>query len=77
MTAEPVPPAPPVARPGAHAAPPGGLVEVGSRPLEGYLVGITADRRKDELATLLERRGARTEEEGDRVPVLVEGRWQI
>ncbi len=36
------------------------LAAVGSRPLEGYLVGITADRRKDELATLLGRRGART-----------------
>ena len=29
-------------------------------PLDGFLVGITADRRKDELADLLQRRGART-----------------
>lgn len=54
MTAEPVP-----ARSGPDGpARPG--PDVGSRPLEGYLVGVTADRRKDELATLLQRRGART-----------------
>jgi uroporphyrinogen-III synthase len=30
------------------------------RPLAGFTIGITADRRRDELAALLERRGART-----------------
>jgi uroporphyrinogen-III synthase len=29
------------------------------RPLAGFTVGVTADRRRDELAALLERRGAR------------------
>jgi uroporphyrinogen-III synthase len=29
-------------------------------PLTGYTVAVTAQRRADELATLLERRGART-----------------
>src|SRR4051795_11715582 len=28
-------------------------------PLSGYTVGVTADRRRDELANLLESRGAR------------------
>jgi uroporphyrinogen-III synthase len=37
-------------------APPG---ETAERPLCGFTIGITADRRRDELAALLERRGAR------------------
>lgn len=32
------------------------------RPLEGFTVGVTADRRRQELVTLLERRGARVVE---------------
>ena len=35
----------------------GGLKDL---PLTGYHIGITADRRKEELAALLQRRGART-----------------
>jgi len=31
----------------------------GDRPLSGFTVAVTADRRRDELAALLERRGAR------------------
>src|SRR5690606_38483961 len=48
---------------GALSRRPGGgamseLVTV-DRPLAGFTVAITADRRRDELAALLERRGAR------------------
>lgn len=34
-------------------------MSTGSEPLAGFAVGVTAARRHEELATLLERRGAR------------------
>ena len=49
--------APPPARPGAGVVPPEDAAT--DRPLAGYTVAITADRRRDEFAALLERRGAR------------------
>ncbi|WP_336921736.1 uroporphyrinogen-III synthase [Aquipuribacter sp. SD81] len=50
------------AGPATYSEPPpfGGEGSGAVRPLEGYVVGITADRRRAELATLLERKGART-----------------
>ena len=35
------------------------MTDIGARPLHGYTVAVTADRRRAELASLLERRGAR------------------
>jgi uroporphyrinogen-III synthase len=49
--------APPPARPGFDGTPPEDAAI--DRPLAGYTVAITADRRRDEFAALLERRGAR------------------
>jgi uroporphyrinogen-III synthase len=43
-----------VATPADHSAAP-----TADRPLSGFTVAVTADRRRDELAALLERRGAR------------------
>jgi uroporphyrinogen-III synthase len=37
----------------------GTAIDVDAEPLAGFTVAVTADRRRDELATLLERRGAR------------------
>ncbi len=36
-----------------------GVAEAEVNPLAGFTIGVTADRRRDELAALLERRGAR------------------
>lgn len=43
-------------RPGRGAAATGGVMR---DELAGFTIGVTADRRRDELAALLERRGAR------------------
>ena len=53
----------PPARAAAAPSPPARVAEAltAERPLAGFTVAITADRRRDELAALLERRGARVQ----------------